>query len=218
MKILKIAIIVCALAIFSFGVFVIIKRGVHRDRIEKAYPFAPAQARLKEYKSKQGFSFVYSQKIFELSETENEVLLKSPYYVNENYKGAPDGEFKHPFAIKMYAQPGTIEEGIKSMIDEHPEYADDVKKTLADDTVELTDFYNFRKITVAGVSGVSYVTGIEGTNVWHIELPKSSAELLKIEASLFTDFLKDNVRPTPFSEAAERAEVEKILKSLEFSK
>ncbi|MSU75168.1 MAG: hypothetical protein EXS55_01495 [Candidatus Magasanikbacteria bacterium] len=146
------------------------------------------------------------------------VLLTSPYYVVENYKGTPDGEYKHPFKIIFSVKSGTIEQSLNSAKEEHPENAQDVDNLMQGKTDELRDFYDMKKVSYGGVLGYSYVTGIEGTNYLHVELQKNPKEILLVDVSYITDFLKDAIKPKPISEKEQLEAFDRVMKSLEFVK
>ncbi|MDO8626145.1 MAG: hypothetical protein Q7K39_01650 [Candidatus Magasanikbacteria bacterium] len=141
-----------------------------------------------------GISFSYPSAVFNLIPANSTIWLESPYYVLENFKGTPDGEFKHGFTMRFDWK----EEPLAALL----------QKANAEGASAIT--------TSRALSGFMFEQGIEGINIRTYFFPKNDQETLVVEVSYFTDFLKSNVRPTAFSEAAVMSAIDTVLNSLEF--
>ena len=128
---------------------------------------------------------------------EKTVELLSPYYIVENYKGAPDGEIKSYFSLKFMVD----KVGILNAIHDN-----NFMFVLAD----------AKQYEVVGKKAYRFTIGIEGNYVDVIYLPINEEKTLVVEYRYFSDFLKDNVRPKPFSQKQEETNFNFVMSSLKF--
>ena len=164
------------------------------------------------YENKQlGLKFSYPQKLLNLIEQPNKVVLSSPYYVIENYKGTPDGEFKHPFAI-------TLEVRQKNMV-AAMEMDSQAFRDAYEQGMQGQDVSSFMEnFTAAGTTGVSFLPGIEGANTRYGYLPRGPNDTVVVKLTYITDFLKNAIKPQAIAEKEQLAAFEGVMKSWEFVK
>jgi hypothetical protein len=160
------------------------------------------------------FGFTYPSDIFSASSTGNMVDLISPYYVVENYKGTPDAEYQHPFVIHFEYQKLPILEAIKNTPSMGTSFMSSFPKKTLDSFMDDGDYAT--NFVAGGKNGYAFTVGIEGANAKYIYVPISDTETLFIQMTYFTDFLKNNVKPTTFSEEQEMKAFSSIMDSLKF--
>jgi len=155
--------------------------------------------------------FHYPKDIFQVAEAPGRVILESPYHVIENFKGTPDGEFKHPFAIGFRVEPTDM---VTAMDDDLPAFKDAYGRGMRGEDVS-----NFmQNVTAGGASGVSFLVGVEGTNTIYTYLPRGPKDTVVVETTFIGDFLKNNIKPKPITEKEQLEVLKKVMDSLEFIK
>lgn len=160
-----------------------------------------------------GISVNYPNDIFSVSKTANGFALASQYYVRENYKGTPDGQFDHFFQIEFEKQ----SLGIMDAIEQYDAYGDAFMQSFENATISgFKPSESAKNYSAGGKNGFLFTMGLEGTNTDFIFLPVSDKETLVVKKSYFTDFLSANVKPSPFSEQQEASAFDEVMASLKF--
>lgn len=162
-----------------------------------------------------GFSFQYPNDIFTVTSTDSTVDLESPYYIEDNYKGTPDGGYRHPFALHFEYQKLPVLEAIKNTPSMGTSFMSSFPKKTLESFMDDGDYaVNF---VAGGKNGYAFTVGVEGTNAKYVYLPVNESETLFIQMTYFTDFLKDAVKPVPFSEEMEMKAFSDVVQSLKFN-
>lgn len=175
-------------------------------------PTTPPSTTSGVYESKTlGIKFSYPTDLFKVTESSGRVVVESPYHVIENYKGTPDGEFKHPFAITFLVRNMDM---VSAMDEDLPAFKDAYEQGMRGEDVS-----NFMlPVTAASATGVKFIVGIEGTNRIYAYLPRGPKDTVVIEMTYITDFLKDAIKPKPIAEQAQLDAFYSVVDSLEFVK
>lgn len=208
--------------VIAIGIVIVVVVGVNiwntRNRTEKlnmpAFTLTEKEGGLKTYESETfGMKVDFPAELFSFVNTTTGFSLTSPYHAVENYKGTPDGEFKHYFAFNFENQNLNVIDAIE----QYPQLGDFMIQSFEDGTEksfkESPDAVN---VTVDSKKGYKFSFGIEGTYTRFYFIPKNENETLVIKQTDFSDFLAANVRPEPFSERAIDQEVKGIIESIRF--
>lgn len=165
-----------------------------------------------------GYQFKYPADLFIATPaTSAAIILTSPYYVEENYAGGPDAGFKQQYKISFDVVSGTIAESLMPLKNANPSYAEQIDAVMRGEDVDLTGFYNFKPVEIAGQLGYSYVEGIEGDNTLTMRLQKTMSTMLEIKLTYYTDFRSNSVKPSPFSEQEELNNFNQIINTIQFT-
>jgi len=154
-----------------------------------------------------GIKFSYPEETLQLSESENNVNLKSRYFVDADMSGIPGNEKIHYFGFDFSLKKSSIFEAIKQ------ELPFVISTTFPNNKLE--DFQGSEgfaeKITIVQKESYSFLLGIEGVNIQYVFIPKNENETLLIKFMYIGQFLNPEI-----SETDQRSIFEFIINTLEF--
>lgn len=164
------------------------------------------------YDHSRGLAFSYNPQVFTASETADGALLMSPYYVDDNPSGDPKNARQHRFSITIEFAPSDMLSYFKTV-----PYGSSFSTLFPDGTPgSFTPSEGYAEKTLVGQkTAYRFTLGIEGTNTDYYFVPLPQNKTAIITVSSFTDFLKDGVKPKPFSETEEKTAVTTVLESLQ---
>lgn len=154
-----------------------------------------------------GIKFSYPDKIFQLTENDLSVNLKSQYFTNTDMSGIPGNEKIHYFGFDFSLKKLPIFETIKQ---EMPYVME-----MIFPNGKLEDFQNSegftQKIIINEKEAYTILQGIEGINIQYIFIPKNDDETILMQFIYIGDFLNPEI-----SETEQKAIFEFIITTLEF--
>lgn len=211
----SIFVIVGIFVIFVLWKFDVLNMGAKPDGISfNPAPIQTTTAGVVQYKqTNPPVSFIFDNQIFYSAGTSDGVSLTSKYYVVDNLSGDPKNDSQHAFSVTIQVLKKEMLAYIKTL-----PYGSNFMTMFPDGIVEsFTGDGSFaEKVVVNGKMAYKFTVGVEGANVdyYFISLDKNKTAVITV--SYFTDFLKQAVKPTAFSETSEKAAVKTILDSLQF--
>lgn len=171
----------------------------------------------KHYKNTRGFEFSYPTSLFTMSENGNAVTLTSPYYTVQNFsgRGSESGSPIVPEASRFFFSIAMDmkEMDIEAAMDlDNPSFGPTYQQLKNKQTVDKSFLDT---ITVAKKTSYVFSLGAEGINMKYVYIPVSNKKTLVVQLKYIGDFLKDQIKPTPFSEKDQLKAFNDIMNDLE---